>query len=227
MNQHDLIYVSRAERCLINNLHRRKQWNKLPNFQRWMLAGWVFKKNTDHYKIKIMRMLHLWKIYKDTTQSNLLESQEQLLFSDKTEVSASQRNGITIPKSDQPFLGPWLLQGVSLKLPGSDPRVERFFSDINQSRKGSGGKSETRRTLMILKSLIILAFQIYNQKSWHKKEQVMNTYHILDTYFLTIYRSIAGNSNLNKFLLIKQSSRYFSHRHFVTLPSVQEHYKQH
>lgn len=47
------------------------------------------------------------------------------------------------------------------KLPGWDPRAERRrFSDINCSTTGSGGKSESCRTLIILKSLFILAFQI-------------------------------------------------------------------
>lgn len=40
-----------------------------------MDGNWLgILKNTDHYKIKIIRMLHLLKSYKDTTQTKLLES---------------------------------------------------------------------------------------------------------------------------------------------------------
>lgn len=41
-----------------------------------MDVSWLgILKNTDHYKDKIIRMLHLLKIYtKDTTKSKLLES---------------------------------------------------------------------------------------------------------------------------------------------------------
>lgn len=123
-------------------------------------------KSTDHYKIKIIRMLHPLKWYnKDTTQTKLLEYWEQLLFPDKTgaclpkECYYHSQESLALPRA--PGFLPWS-QGVSLKLPGSDPRPQRedsFFRHYLGS-KGSGGKSETCRTTMILKSLIIFVFQI-------------------------------------------------------------------
>lgn len=121
--------------------------------------------NTDHYKIKIIRMLHL----RNYIPRTLLKLSFWILgksccFLTK-QVPASQRNDITIPKSEQPFLGLLTssprVTGSLLSCQDQTPRAERrLFSKVSCGSKGSGGKSETCRTLMILKSLIILAFKI-------------------------------------------------------------------
>lgn len=71
MNQHDLIYILRTE-MLDKQLTQNETVQPVTQLP-VMDVNWLgIKKNTDHYKIKIVRTLHLLNYTR--TETKLLES---------------------------------------------------------------------------------------------------------------------------------------------------------